>query len=79
MVDALDPGTLAQEQGNMLGTESSLSNWAGDYVTDMLGKGAALGSEPYQSYGGPLTAGSLDLQTSAFEGIGGLNIPTENM
>ena len=45
----------------------------------MLGKGAALGSEPYQSYGGPLTAGASDLQTSAFEGIGGLDIPTENM
>ena len=24
------------------GTESSLSNWAGDYVTNMLGKGRAL-------------------------------------
>jgi len=64
---------------DFLGAESSLSNWAGDYVTDMLGKGAALGSEPYQGYGGPLTAGASDLQTSAFEGIGGLDIPTENM
>ena len=65
--------------GNIVGKESSLSNWAGDYVTDMLGKGAALGSEGYQGYTGPLTAGASDLQTSAFQGIGGLNIPTENM
>jgi len=65
--------------GDILGKESSLSNWAGDYVTDMLGKGAALGSEGYQGYTGPLTAGASDLQTSAFQGIGGLNIPTENM
>ena len=67
------------EEGDILGKESSLSNWAGDYVTDMLGKGAALGSEGYQGYTGPLTAGASDLQTSAFQGIGGLNIPTENM
>ena len=25
--------------GKQTGSESSLSNWAGDYVTDMLGKG----------------------------------------
>mgnify|MGYP003674294531 FL=1 len=77
--DPLDSGTLAQEQGNMLGTESSLSNYAGDYVTDMLGKGQALAGEEYQSYGGPLTAGQSELQTDAFQGIGGLNIPTANM
>tara|TARA_R100001369_G_scaffold89604_1_gene127420 strand:+ start:136 stop:948 length:813 start_codon:yes stop_codon:yes gene_type:complete len=70
---------MALEEGDILGKESSLSNWAGDYVTDMLGKGQALGSEGYQSYGGPLTAGQSGLQTNAFEGIGGLNIPTENM
>jgi hypothetical protein len=28
--------------GQQTGTESSLSNWAGPYVTDMLGKGQAL-------------------------------------
>ena len=74
-----DPNSLAAEQGNMLGTESSLSNYAGDYVTDMLGKGQALAGEEYQSYGGPLTAGQSELQTDAFQGIGGLNIPTANM
>ena len=63
----------------ILGKESSLSNFAGDYVTDMLGKGQALAEEGYQGYTGPLTAGQSELQTQAFQGIGGLNIPTQNM
>jgi len=62
-----------------LGQESSLSNYAGPYVTEMLGKGAALADTPYEAYGGPLTAGESDLQTTAFEGIGSLNIPTDTM
>jgi len=62
-----------------IGAESSLSNWVGPYVTEMLGKGRALGNEAYQSYGGPLTAGASDLQSQAFSGIGGLNIPTSSM
>lgn len=49
-----------------LGTESSLSPYAGPYVTEMLGKGAGLASEPYQAYTGPLTAGPSELQTQAF-------------
>ena len=61
------------------GGESSLSNWAGDYVTDMLGQGKALGNEGYNAYMGPLTAGESDLQTQAFEGIGSLTLPTEQM
>jgi len=66
-------------QDNITGKESSLSDWAGDYVTDMLAKGKALGDLEYEAYTGPLTAGESDLQTQAFEGIGSLNIPTENM
>ena len=62
-----------------LGTESSLSPYAGPYVTEMLGRGQGLASEPYQAYTGPLTAGTSELQTQAFEGIGSLNIPTEQM
>ncbi len=57
------------------GTESSLSNWAGDYVTDMLGKGQALSELPYQGYDGPLTAGASELQDQAFGGIAGLTLP----
>ena len=57
------------------GLESSLSPWAGPYVTDVLGKGAALASTPYTAFGGPLTAGPSDLQNKAFQGIGALGIP----
>jgi hypothetical protein len=49
------------------GTESSLSNWAGDYVTDMMGRGRALAQSPYQAYTGPLTAGTSALQQRAFD------------
>jgi hypothetical protein len=45
----------------------------------MMGKGAALADTPYEAYEGDLTAGASDLQTTAFEGIGGLNIPTDTM
>ena len=65
--------------GQQTGTESSLSNWAGPYVTDMLAKGQALSNQDYQSYGGPLTAGESDLQKTAFSGIAGLTIPTDKM
>jgi hypothetical protein len=65
--------------GNAVGKESSLSNWAGDYVTSMLGKGAALGNEGYNAYTGPLTAGTSDFQNAAFEGLGNLSLPTDQM
>jgi hypothetical protein len=61
---------------SMLGQSSSLSPWAGGYVTDMLGKGMALSEMGYQQYGGPLTAGASDLQTQAFSGLANLTIPT---
>jgi hypothetical protein len=47
---------------------SSLSPWAGDFVTGMLGKAQAIGNEPYKAYKGPLTAGASDLQNQAFAG-----------
>ena len=62
--------------GKEAGVESSLSNWAGDYVTDMLGQGKALGNQEYQAYEGPLSAGESGLQQQAFEGIAGLQAPT---
>ena len=67
--------TPEQNVGQVTGTESSLSNWAGDYVTDMLGKGRALSEQPYQAYEGPLTAGTSELQQQAFTGIGALQAP----
>lgn len=48
---------------------SSLSPWAGDYVTNFLGQGAALAKSPYQAYTGPLTAGASDLQNQGFAGL----------
>ena len=57
------------------GTESNLSNWAGPYVTDMLGKGKALSEMPYKAYTGPLTAGQSDLQSKVSTGLQGLTFP----
>ena len=61
---------------NQIAEESSLSSWAGPYVTEMLGRGQALAGMPYQAYMGPLTAGQSTLQDTAFQGLAGLNIPT---
>ena len=60
------------------GIESSLSPYAGPYVSEMLGKGAALASLPYEAYGGPLTAGESALQSTALTGLGSLN-PSADM
>jgi hypothetical protein len=58
------------------GIESNLSNWAGPYVTNMLGQGQALANMPYQAYMGPLTSGESPLQTQAFNTAGSLTTPT---
>ena len=62
--------------GTPTGEVETLSSWAAPYVTNMLGKGQALSNMPFQGYGGPLTAGQSALQTQAFQGLAGLNIPT---
>jgi len=59
----------------MLGQSSSLSPYAGPYVTEMLGRGQALASMPYQAYMGPLSAGESQLQQQAFSGLGSLAMP----
>ena len=58
------------------GQESSLSNWAGPYVTDMLGKGQALSGLDYQQYSGPLTAGISGLQSKAFNNASNMTLPS---
>ena len=58
--------------GKATGQESSLSTWAGPYVTEMLGRGQALAGEGYNAYMGPLTAGASDLQSQAFGGVASL-------
>ena len=55
---------------------SSLSDWSGQYVTDMLGKAQAVADQPYQVYQGPMTAGESGLQSKVFQGLGGLNFPS---
>jgi hypothetical protein len=57
------------------GSESNLSNWAGPYVTDLLGKTQALTSaalEKPQFYQGELTAGPSELQNKAYDQAGTL-------
>ena len=66
---------MADGMETAAGSESSLSTWAGPYVTDMLGKAQAYSELPYQPYAGQLTAGPSALQTKAFEGIGALTVP----
>lgn len=72
--------TVAQNAAaGVTGTESNLSNWAGQNVTTILGKGEALANKPYEAYQGPLTAGESDLQKTAFQNAINLNVPTQNM
>lgn len=55
---------------------STLSEWAGPYVTNMLGQAQALAQQPYQTYQGPLTAGPSGIQSNLFQGLGGINLPS---
>ena len=58
-------------------TSSSLADWVGPYVADMLGKGQALTEMPYTAYTGPLTAGASPLQQQSFQAAGNLQVPTQ--
>jgi hypothetical protein len=61
-----------------IGTEQGLSEWAGPYVTEMLGKGQALVNQELtkpQFYQGPLTAGDSALQQKAYYNAGNLGVP----
>ena len=69
--------TAAIPIGGVTGRQESLANWVGPYVTEMLGRGQALASQPYQAYMGPLTAGASNLQQQAFQGLGSLQLPTQ--
>jgi len=62
-------GTTAATTPAGSSTSSTLSPWAGDYVTNFLGQGAAAAQAPYQAYTGPLTAGPSDLQNQQFAGL----------
>ena len=66
---------MADPAGQIASQTDSLAPWAAPYVTEMLGRGEALASAPYQAYTGPLTAGASQLQTQAAQGLGSLSIP----
>jgi hypothetical protein len=76
-----ETGSSGEEYGKEIGTESSLSNWAGDYVTGMLGKGQALGELGYNeagfAYTGDLAAGTTGLQDQANIGLATLGAPSQ--
>lgn len=74
MVDSVvDPNSPV---GQSSGSTQGLTEFAGPYVGEMLGKARALADTPYQAYGGPLTAGASGLQGQAFAGYAGLD-PTQ--
>ena len=50
-------------------TSSTLSPWAGDYVTQMLGQAQALGNQAMPVYQGELAAGPSDLQNQQAAGL----------
>jgi len=65
-------GTTPPVVGFGTSQASTLSPWVGEYVTDLLGETRALTQQPYQAYGGQLTAGPSQLQQQAFAGAGEL-------
>lgn len=75
-VDRYAPGGTTTVPSGSTGSESSLSNWAGDYVTDMLGRGTALAQAPYEAYTGPLTAGPSALQQQGFAQLTEIKAPS---
>jgi hypothetical protein len=54
----------------------SLSEFAGPYVGNILGKAQALADTPYTAYTGPLTAGYSPLQQKLYTGLESLSFPT---
>ena len=76
-----ETGSSGEQYGKEIGTESSLSNWAGDYVTGMLAQGQALGNLGYNeagfAYTGDLAAGTTGLQDQANIGLATLDAPRQ--
>ena len=70
------PSTLDNNLGTGGTNAQGLSDWAAPYITNYLGQAQALSNTPYQAYQGPLTAGASNLQTTGFQGIAGLTVPS---
>jgi len=63
----------------IIGQEQGLSDWAGDYVTDMLGKSQALVNQKLAApdvYKGELSAGDSALQQRAYANAANLGVPS---
>ena len=73
---ATTPGSTGSPLAGSANT-STLSEWAGPYVTNMLGKAEALSNTPYQTYQGPMTAGESTLQSNLFQGLGSIPFPSQ--
>jgi hypothetical protein len=74
-----DGTTTSTVPAGVSGVEQNLSNWAGPYVTNMLGQGQALANaemETPQFYQGQLTAGDSALQQQAYQNAANLSTPT---
>lgn len=54
---------------NQTVTQTSIPDYAKPYVERMLGKAEAIGSTPYQPYGGERIAGFTPLQQQAFQNV----------
>ena len=65
----------SETTGKQTGVESSLSSYAGPYVSDMLSTGQALADQEYEAYEDILTADESQLQKDAFSGIMGVYTP----
>lgn len=66
------PGLNAVPSSNQ---QQGIADYAAPYVTNMLGRGAALANAPMPQYTGQLTAGPSALQKQAWQGISNLTIP----
>jgi hypothetical protein len=75
MGTSTSPSTLDSNLSTGGTNSQTLADWAGPYVTDILGRTKAAAAEDYQTYGGPLTAGQSALQKNAFKGLAGLTVP----
>ena len=64
---------IAKAPGSVSGISEGLTQFAGPYVGEMLGKARALADKPFDAYTGPLTAGASGLQEQAFAGYAGLD------
>jgi len=76
MATIQSPSTLDNNLTTGGTNAQGLSDWAAPYITNYLGQAQALAQQPYQVYGGPLTAGASDLQTQGFQGLAGLTVPS---